>query len=133
MKRMMQVVVVGMLLAIALAACATPQTPAPEPTQEQPSAGEAVTEEPPMEAIVKTIYVGPELVECEGVGPQTCMQIKDDPQGEYRLFYDQIEGFEYEEGYTYVLEISEEEVENPPADASSIRWTLVSVIEKNTG
>ncbi|MGB3701947.1 MAG: META domain-containing protein [Anaerolineales bacterium] len=78
----------------------------------------------------KTIYVGPELVDCVGVAPQKCMQVKENPEDEYILFYDQIEGFEYEEGFEYQLIISEEQVEDPPADASSIKWTLVSVESK---
>ena len=79
----------------------------------------------------KTIYVGPELVDCVGVAPQKCMQVKENPEDEYILFYDQIEGFEYEEGFEYQLIISEEQVEDPPADASSIKWTLVSVESKD--
>ncbi|MGB5843331.1 MAG: META domain-containing protein [Anaerolineales bacterium] len=78
----------------------------------------------------KTIYVGPELVDCVCVAPQKCMQVKENPEDEYKLFYDQIEGFEYEEGSEYQLIISEEQVEDPPADASSIKWTLVSVESK---
>lgn len=82
------------------------------------------------EAVEKTIYVGPKLVDCVGVTPQKCMLVKENPEDEYTLFYDQIEGFEYEEGFEYKLVIKEEQVENPPADASSIKWTLVSVESK---
>ena len=82
------------------------------------------------EGEIKTIYVGPEMVDCEGVAPQKCMQVKENPADEYTLFYDQIEGFEYEAGYEYELLVQQEEVENPPADASSIRWILVSVESK---
>jgi heat shock protein HslJ len=79
---------------------------------------------------LKTIYVGPELVDCVGVAPQKCMLVKENPEDEYTLFYDQIENFEYEEGYEYELVILEEQVADPPADASSIKWTLVSVESK---
>lgn len=82
--------------------------------------------------VEKIIYVGPELVECEGAGPQQCMLVKENPEDEYQLFYDRIEGFNYLPGYEYKLKIREEQVENPPADASSIRWVLVDVLEKNT-
>jgi heat shock protein HslJ len=82
------------------------------------------------EVVEKIIYVGSELVDCVGVAPQKCMLIKEKPDDEYTFFYDQIEGFEYEEGYEYELVIKEEQVENPPADASSIKWTLVSVESK---
>jgi heat shock protein HslJ len=82
------------------------------------------------EGELKTIYVGPELVDCVGVAPQKCMLVKENPEDDYTLFYDQIEGFDYEEGYEYELVILEEQVEDPPADASSIKWTLVSVESK---
>ena len=82
------------------------------------------------EGELKTIYVGPELVDCVGVAPQKCLLVKENPADEYTLFYDQIEGFVYEEGFEYELLILEEKVEDPPADASSIKWTLVSEVSK---
>ena len=78
----------------------------------------------------KTIYVGPYLVDCEGVAPQTCMLVKENLDDDWTYFYDQIEGFDYEPGFEYELRINEEKVENPPADASSIRWVLVEVVSK---
>lgn len=78
----------------------------------------------------KTIYVGPYQVDCVGVAPQKCMLVKEDPEGDWTFFYDQIEGFEYEPGYEYELRIMEEKVKDPPADASSIRWILLEVISK---
>jgi heat shock protein HslJ len=78
----------------------------------------------------KTLYVGPELVDCVGVAPQKCMQVKDTPDGEYQMFYDQIQGFTFEPGYTYELRVQVEQVPNPPADASSLKYTLIEVVEK---
>ncbi len=82
------------------------------------------------ETVEKTIYVGPELVDCVGVAPQQCMQVKEDPLGEYTLFYDQIEGFNHEEGYEYELIVREENIANPPQDSSSIKWVLVEEVSK---
>ncbi len=82
----------------------------------------------PPEAEEVTWIVGPELAECVGVGPQTCMQIKENPEDEWQLFYDSIEGFEYEEGNEYVIRVLVEPVENPPADASSLSYTLIEVV-----
>ena len=79
----------------------------------------------------KTIYVGPEMVDCVGVAPQTCLLVRESPDGDWTLFYDTISGFEFEPGYVYELRISEEEVENPPADASSLQWTLIEVVDKS--
>ncbi len=78
----------------------------------------------------KTVYVGPYLVDCVGVAPQKCMMVRQDPKAEASLFYDQIAGFDYEAGFDYILLVREEEVENAPADASSLKWTLLEVVEK---
>ncbi len=78
----------------------------------------------------KTIYVGPELVDCVGVAPQKCLQVKENSGDPWTLHYDPIDGFGYEEGYEYELLIREKEVQDPPADASSIKWSLVKVVSK---
>ena len=41
-----------------------------------------------------------------------------------------IEGFEYDWGYTYELVVKKEELKNPPQDASSIKTTLIKVVSK---
>ncbi|MBZ2168183.1 DUF4377 domain-containing protein [Marinobacter sp. F4216] len=73
--------------------------------------------------------------ECVGVGPMQCLQIQkgeDLEPGGWSLFYDNIAGFEYEPGYIYRLIVREDEIppEQRPADTSSIRYTLVSVLDK---
>ena len=78
----------------------------------------------------KVLIVGPEFVDCEGEERQKCLLIKRMAEEEWELFYDPIEGFEYEEGYIYELVVRTEQVENPPADGSSLRWILVEVINK---
>ncbi len=77
-----------------------------------------------------TLYVGAELVDCVGEGPRQCMLVKQDPNAEYEFFYDDIAGFEWEAGYEYELLVNISEVENPPADASSLRYELVEVVNK---
>jgi heat shock protein HslJ len=78
----------------------------------------------------KTVYVGPYQVDCVGVAPQKCLLIKEKAQDDWKMFYDHIQGFEYEAGYEYELLVREDKVDNPPADASSIRWTLVELRSK---
>lgn len=78
----------------------------------------------------KTLYVGPQLVDCQGVGPMKCMQVREDPSEEWRLFYDAIDGFTYEEGFIYTLRVLETKVENPPADGSALRWQLLELVAK---
>ena len=89
---------------------------------------EIVSQEP---VIAKTVYIGPERVECEGEGPQMCYQYKEDPEGDWQLYYFGIDGFEYEEGYVYELYVLESSVENPPAGGSSSSLTLLAVVDKS--
>lgn len=76
------------------------------------------------------LYVDSKRVDCVGVAPQKCLRTRTDPNGEWQFFYDTIEGFDYKEGFTYKLKVNTFNVENPPADASSIRYELDEVISK---
>lgn len=82
------------------------------------------------DAASKTVFVGSELVDCVGVAPQKCMLVRESADEEWTFFYDQIVGFEFEPGFEYELLVTETEVDNPPADASSIQVTLVEVVSK---
>lgn len=84
----------------------------------------------PEAVIEREIQVAHFLSPCVGVGPQQCLNVRESAEAAWTLWYDPIEGFEHEAGYEYRLMISETNVENPPADASSIRWTLIEVLEK---
>ncbi|MFK7800519.1 MAG: META domain-containing protein [Anaerolineae bacterium] len=79
---------------------------------------------------VKTVFIGAEQVDCVGVAPQKCLLIKEDPNAEYTFFYDSIDGFEWEAGFEYELLVNIIDVENPPADASSLRYELVEIVAK---
>lgn len=68
--------------------------------------------------------------DCVGAGPQKCLFVKKDKQPDWQFFYSSIEGFNYEEGYEYVIDVKEEKRENVPADASSIKYILVKEISK---
>ena len=108
-----------LLVVVACSPTGGQEPTAAEPTQSNEGQGE-----------MKTLYVGPELVECVGVGPMQCMQVKEDPNGEYQNFFNPIEGFTFEPGYTYELRVNVTTIANPPADGSSLRYTLVEVVSK---
>jgi hypothetical protein len=42
-------------------------------------------------------------------------------------FYNTIEGFDYQPGYTYDIKVVVEQVDNPPADGSSLKYTLQEI------
>ncbi|WP_207420745.1 DUF4377 domain-containing protein [Desertivirga brevis] len=70
---------------------------------------------------------------CYGVDEMNCMLVQMDGdigKDEWEYFYGGIEGFQYEEGYIYRLQVHKEQVKNPPADGSSIRYILVNILSK---
>ncbi len=121
---------VVLVLAVAglMAACVMP-APAPVPAPDQ---SQDVQPAPPVEngSETMTLYVGPNREPCVGVAPQVCYQVKETPDGEYTLFYGEIQGFEYEPGYNYELTVAKTTVPNPPADASAFQYSLVEVVNK---
>ncbi len=73
----------------------------------------------------KIIYIDSQLVDCTGVAPMKCMQVREEGETEWSYFYNGIKGFNYKAGNQYKLKIKTEDVVNPPMDASSIRYILV--------
>ena len=71
--------------------------------------------------------VGPERVACVGAAPMECLVV----DGE--LFYEEIEGFEFESGYRYRVEVERYERwpgREPPQDAGRYGYRLVRVLER---
>lgn len=155
MKKFSLIIMLMIIASIALVACDTPvpevspvdseseetTTEASPETAELPEEPAAEDVETPVEPApdeesteaggrIVTAWIGPELVDCVGVAPQQCMQVKTNPDDEYSLFYDQIEGFEFQEGFEYELQVLVEPVQNPPADGSALKFTLVEVVSQ---
>lgn len=83
-----------------------------------------------LEAEEKTLFVGPEQAECVGVAPQMCLLVKESQDEAYTFFYDSITGFEWEEGFEYELRVRVTEIAQPLADASSLNYSLIEVVDK---
>jgi Domain of unknown function (DUF4377) len=62
--------------------------------------------------------------------PFPCLQVKEGTATQWRGFTDPIEGFNYEAGFEYVIEVKVYDIPNPPADASSKRYVLKRIINK---
>lgn len=79
-------------------------------------------------------------VDCVGIAPMSCLQVQEGSlgqsevlkQGDWQLFYGSIDGFSYQAGYVYKLILKKENLplEQVPADGSSIKYSLVKVLEK---
>jgi hypothetical protein len=80
----------------------------------------------------KTVLIASYTLPCQaGELATDCMQVKwSKDQKDWEHLYSPIEGFEYEKGYNYELLIKEDNVVNPPADASSIKYTLLKIVSK---
>lgn len=79
----------------------------------------------------KILYIADAKVDCVGVAPQKCLQIKEIGKTDWTYLYDQIEGFDYEEGFFYKIKVDVIEVENPPADGSSLKYKLIEILDKS--
>ena len=78
----------------------------------------------------KTVFVADHLVPCETGTNQKCMLVREKESDAWQNFYDNIEGFTYEEGFAYQLKVQIEKVSNPEADSSDLKYTLLELISK---
>jgi heat shock protein HslJ len=115
--------VIAMLVAMVLVVSACIQ-PLPMPTDSEGGMNDAGAA---MEGEETILFVGPTQADCVGVGPQLCLLVKESPAAEYTYFYGSIDGFSFVPGYEYELLVQVTPVENAPADASSLKYTLVEV------
>jgi hypothetical protein len=78
---------------------------------------------------IELLVVDSRWVTCVGEGTQQCLRVKHGTD-DWTMFYDHIEGFSFEEGHTYKLKVRVSPVSDPPADGSSLAYSLVEVLEK---
>lgn len=119
-------VVVG--TAIMLSACGSTTTDASSGAEGVPTT--PVTSEAESAAQGTRLWIKPDLVDCIGEARQKCMQVAEAEDGEYLYFYDAIEGFTFIEGTSYVIDVRIDEVEDPPADGSSLAYTLLQIVDE---
>ncbi len=82
-------------------------------------------------ADVDHVEVLPYKSPCVGEGQLLCMNVRASADEDARLFYDAIEGFDFEWGHRYLLSVEVTPVENPPADASSSDYELREVLSES--
>lgn len=77
------------------------------------------------------LLVAPALAECVGAhGPERCLRIRRSSSAPWELWYGAIDGFDFEEGYAWTLRVARGAWREPPADASTMRYRLLEVLEK---
>jgi hypothetical protein len=72
----------------------------------------------------------PYRVPCTGVVETTCLRVRVAPDTTWRNFFGAVEGFVYEAGYTWRLEVERRPLANPPADGSSVVYRLLRVLSR---
>jgi heat shock protein HslJ len=82
-----------------------------------------------LQANEKILEVAPTKVDCSGVGKMRCLQVRE-VGGEWRALSAPIIGFDFQEGWRYRLQVAVTKIENPPADASDVRYTVVRLLDK---
>ena len=82
------------------------------------------------DATVRTYEVAAHKGTCYGLFATLCLQVREPGDTEFQNLFETPSGFDYEWGFDYVIEVEEHDVENPPADGSSIRRVLREVLSK---
>lgn len=82
----------------------------------------------------QTLWVNSAKVDCVGVGPMQCFQIKNDEDEPWSNFYQEISGFEFEPGYIYKLKVAVDTLDKKtlPADKSYLEYRLIKILAKET-
>jgi heat shock protein HslJ len=82
----------------------------------------------------KIFWVNSSKKPCTGVAPMHCLEVQEGSsieENEWSLFYSAIEGFEYQPGDIYRIKVWVEKQPEPiPADASSLKYKLVEILEQ---
>ncbi|HEV2129849.1 MAG TPA: DUF4377 domain-containing protein [Longimicrobiaceae bacterium] len=78
----------------------------------------------------RTLLVQHHAEECIGVWYQLCLLVKAPGESEFLRHYSGIEGFAYEWGYVYEIEVEDHRGANPPQDGSSVRTALRKVVSR---
>jgi hypothetical protein len=79
---------------------------------------------------IYTIEVLPSTQDCMGwVYSWPCLTVREEPDGQPQRLLEGIQGFAYQWGHRYRIEIAEYVVPDPPQDGSSRRFELRRVLE----
>jgi heat shock protein HslJ len=98
-------------------------------TKKPVSKSKTTTSRPP--AGVEVWTVDAQRAKCEGATTMKCLLVKEPGKKTFELFYYDIAGFDYQEGYVYTIWVRKETKTPPiPANASIYNYSLVKVVSK---
>ena len=79
---------------------------------------------------VEILTIGPYTQTCQGVAEQDCFLAYNEESQQWELFYENIQGFDFEPGFTYTLRVRLEERDPVPQDAGRYAYYLIEVLNK---
>ncbi len=61
---------------------------------------------------IKTLYIDSEIVECRGEEEPPCLLVRENPEDNYELWFDTIDGFTFVPGFEYEIKVESQEQED---------------------
>jgi len=77
-----------------------------------------------------TMIVASKQGNCQGEIIQKCYLIKTQEHQKWEFFYDEIQGFDYKEGYEYKIKVAIKKNEKLPQETSDMQYKLLKIISK---
>ena len=91
----------------------------------------APTPPTPSEEHIEIIIIGPYRQRCHGAhGERDCLMIYNEDSNRWGFFFDGVEGFDFEPGFIYTLEVRLEDLGPYIQDAGPYAYHLLKIIEK---
>ena len=78
----------------------------------------------------EVLTFGPYTKRCVGAFEQDCFMEYNEEAQRWHFFYDGIEGFDFEPGYIYTLEVRLEEREHGIQDVGRYSYHLIKIVDK---
>ena len=79
---------------------------------------------------IEIITIGPYMKRCQGFIEQDCYLEYNEDSEQWEFFYESIQGFDFEPGYIYTLEVRLEDRGTEIQDVGRYAYHLVKLIEK---
>lgn len=79
---------------------------------------------------IMTLVVNEDKAPCSGIPENKCLLILEKGGKEFELFYQDIKGFEYEDGVRQTIQVSKRHIENPLVIQTEPVYTFIKVISK---
>ena len=79
---------------------------------------------------VEIITIGPYIQRCQGFVEQDCYLQLNEESGQWEFFYESIQGFDFEPGFIYTLEVRLEDRGPGVQDVGRYAYHLVKVLGK---